>query len=138
MSLAWKALTIVAGAMPATYLCYLAAIAVWIGILGTIGGDSTGLILAAWGLMGLYGTASLWAVGFGYLRRFTVIGLVIGILAIMPFLGFLLPFGGVSEILLAGRGFVFLGPFVVAVGWLLALAFQAPLPGPVAARTASE
>lgn len=85
-------LTILFGAVPATYLSFVPAIFVGLGAyelaVGT--GYEEGFpyslaLIVVYCLMALYGTLSLWLVSFCGPRRFVVIGLIAGMIAISPF-----------------------------------------------------
>ncbi len=80
----WRVLTIVFGAVPATWLSLWAAAGVFWGVVFTIAGAHIGLLAAVWGLAGLYGAASLWAIGLGFMNRTSIRGLVVGTAAIVP------------------------------------------------------
>ncbi len=80
----WRILTIVFGALPATWLSLWAAAGVFWGIIFAIAGAPIGLPTAIWGLAGLYGTVSLWAVGLGFVNRTSIRGLAVGTAAILP------------------------------------------------------
>ena len=64
-------LTILFGALPATYLCSLALIGIIFGFGAALDGETAGLLVGGWGLAGIYGTLSLWAVGFGFVRTWS-------------------------------------------------------------------
>ncbi len=117
MNILGRALTILVGAMPATYLSLTAAIGVVIGFIALAHGESGAFLLIIWGGGGIYGTLSLWAAGLGSLRPWVVVGLSVGTAAILPLA------------LMAVSGLIFLipddlwavtlfGPLVVAITWL--------------------
>jgi len=66
MALISAALTILFGALPASYLSfYVVPIAIYFGA-GAIGdGEFIGLFLLLWRSAGIYGTISLWFAAFG-------------------------------------------------------------------------
>ena len=72
------AVTILAGAVPATYLCFFAYLVLMFGFYGVLAGDVMGFVLILWALAGFHGTLSLWAVGFGFVRGWSVAGLLLG------------------------------------------------------------
>ncbi len=117
-----RALTIVAGAVPATYLCFFAYLVLMVGFMTLASGDLVGLVLVLWALAGFHGTISLWAVGFGVVRRWSVAGLLLGTLALLPFGGPYL--AGARSTGLDGNpdGMMFVSPILVALAWLCTLA----------------
>ncbi len=119
-----RALTILVGAMPATYLSLTAVLGVIIGVMALADGETGASFLVLWGGAGIYGTLSLWAVGLGSLRLWVVVGLAIGTAAILPLaslavssIGFLSP-----DDLWA---LIVIGPLVVAIAWLGVAIFRA-------------
>ena len=118
---AWHLLTIVFGALPATWLGVFAAMGVWLGaatlianltsldFFGTLGS----LLIVAWSLLGLYGALSLWAIGVGFLNVFSAMGLVAGLIAAFPFVMFIVLTGdmGLPELSV-------LFPTAVGCAWL--------------------
>ena len=86
------ALTILLGAVPATYLSVIPAVFVGLGAFELAdgiryeGGFPTSFALfMLYGLAALYGTLSLWLVPFTGPKMFVIVGLVAGMLAISPF-----------------------------------------------------
>ena len=117
----WRPLTIVFGALPATWLGVFAAMGVLAGALMLIAnimsldffGALGSLLIFAWSLLGLYGAISLWAVGVGFLNAFWLTGLIAGLLSAFPFVMFIVLTGdmGLPEITV-------LLPALVASAWL--------------------
>ncbi len=117
----WRPLTIVFGALPATWLGIFACTGVWLGIVSLIANVASGdligtggsLLIFAWGALGLYGAIALWAVGLGFVNTFSTLGLVAGLLAAFPLVMFMVLTGdmGLSEIAV-------LLPTVVGSAWL--------------------
>ena len=134
MRISAKILTLLVGAFPATYLSLIAGLGIYIGVLAVVDGEISGLVLVAWGGAGIYGTLSLWAVAFGFVRPWSVAGLVVGTIALLPIAGTL----GIHELrylILWSDPVEFLstlsttGPIVVAVSWLgvlVARSFRQP------------
>ncbi|MDJ0910129.1 MAG: hypothetical protein QNI99_13110 [Woeseiaceae bacterium] len=119
-----RALTILIGAMPATYLSLTAVFGVIIGVMALADGETGASLLVLWGSAGIYGTLSLWAAGLGSLRLWVVVGLAAGSAAILPLtsmafssLGFL-SFSDLWTLIL-------IGPLVVAIAWLGVATFRA-------------
>ena len=121
MMILWRPLTIVLGALPATWLGIFAAMGVWIGVItvvanvtsGDLMGTAGAVLIVMWSTLGLYGAVALWAVGVGFVNTFSMLGLVAGLLAAFPFVMFIVLTGdmGLSEIAV-------LLPTVVAGAWL--------------------
>lgn len=119
----WRLLTLLCGALPATWLGAYAAVLAGEALRqladGIVALNFTqagwGLFCLSWSGLGLYGTISLWAVGIGFHHRFWLIGLASGGLAALPFvLIFVLTgYTGLFE-------FLVLAPTVVASLWLYA------------------
>ncbi len=117
----WHILTVVFGALPATWLGVFAAMGVWYGgyaLVVSIGSvnllDILGsLLIVVWSLLGLYGALGLWAVGIGFVNRFWMLGIVAGLIAAFPFIMFMLLTGalGLGEVLV-------LPPTIVGSAWL--------------------
>jgi hypothetical protein len=90
-----KAILVLVGAAPATYLALLALLlAVPAGLLGTVGiygsgieEQSAGLMLLTWGLLGTFGAGTLWTVILQPHRRtiLRALGLAGGIVAMLVF-----------------------------------------------------
>ena len=79
------ALTILFGAIPATYLSWWALLGVYIGVIGVVNGTFlSGAVFIIWGAAGLYGTLSLWLIAFNRPSNFVVMGLFLGSVAILP------------------------------------------------------
>ncbi len=118
MKILGRVLTILVGAGPATYLCFIAFVGIAMGFGAVFSGEIAGLVLIAWGLAGFYGTLSLWAVGFGVVRGRVVVGLIVGIVALTPIAGMI----GIIDMLSKPSNYpeaiLFAGPIVVAVAWL--------------------
>ncbi len=108
-------LTIVLGAAPATYLSLVAGLGVLLGIGALVTGELAGLVFVVWGLAGIYGTTSLWAIGFGYSRPWVVFGLVTGTAALAPLTGD------------AAHQLTTINPVSDPEGYLLALALTGPI-----------
>ncbi len=119
------ALTILAGAVPATYLCLMAYVVLVLGYGAVLSGDALGLVLILWALAGFYGTLSLWAVGFGFVRPWSVTGLILGTVALLPMGGPVLT--GTESRGLDGNPdeMMFVTPILVAVAWLIVLMVRA-------------
>lgn len=121
MKILGRVLTILVGAGPATYLCFIALMGIMFGFSAVFGGEIGGLVLVFWGLAGFYGTLSLWAVGFGYVRRWIVAGLIVGIIALTPIAGMF----GFLDVLSKPSNYpevlLYSGPIVVAIAWLATL-----------------
>ncbi len=120
----WRPLTIVFGALPATWLCIWALVGMAYSAVLLVEGVASldiemlaaGFILLWLGYFGLYGTVSLWAVGLGFTGTLWRLGLLMGMIAISPLLvaGFLFGDLGLSTIP------VYLPPVVASV-WLIEL-----------------
>lgn len=97
----------------------------WFAVLAILAGLSQiaggGIIFVALGIMGLYGTVSLWAVAFGKDSRAVVIGLVAGSLAMV--FPLLVPSSIIPDTVgINGRAvttFLEASPVVVALFWLV-------------------
>lgn len=119
-----RPLTIVFGALPATWLAVFAALGVYLGGLALIESVTTGsfvslilaIVAASWGVLGLYGALSLWAIGLGFTGDLWLGGLKAGIIAVIPILLSLVFFGGFDVSALAA-----ILATVVAVFWLVEL-----------------
>ncbi len=72
-----KALVIIFGALPASYLSVFAGVGVIFGLLAVLSGDEIEILLL--GLGGIYGTVSLWIRAFRPPTTFTNVGLLAGI-----------------------------------------------------------
>ena len=117
----WRPLTIVFGALPATWLGIFAAMGVWLGVItfianvtsGDLMGTGGAVLISVWSTLGLYGVIALWAVGLGFVNTFSMLGLVAGLLAAFPFVMFIVLTGdmGLSEITV-------LLPTIVGSAWL--------------------
>ena len=131
MTILGRMLTILVGAAPATYLSLIAGFGVYIGALVVIDGDAGGWLLVIWGGSGIFGTLSLWAIGFGYVRPWVVTGLVVGTIALAPLaLMAVSSLGSLSPDDL--EALTVIGPILVAVAWLFVLAarsFRRPMFG---------
>ena len=125
-------MTILAGALPATYLCFQAYLALVFGFFLVVTGNLTGLILFVWGLAGLYGTLSLWVVAFGLVRGWSIAGLLAGTLAILPFSGPYMDLDSPRSVGANPDALIYLGPTLVALVWLCTLlvrSLRAPVRG---------
>ncbi len=119
-----RPLTIVFGALPATWLCIWAVVGMVFGLSLVVEGASSfdiemlagGFLLLGWGYLGLYGTVSLWAVGIGFTGIRWRLGLLLGIIAVSPLFVAGLIFGDLSLSTIP----VFLPP-IVACLWLIEL-----------------
>jgi len=85
-------LTILFGAIPATYLCVVPAFFVGLGAYELTDGyrfdegfPSSFTLLVLYCLAALYGTSSLWLVPFTGPKQFVIVGLAAGMLVISPF-----------------------------------------------------
>ncbi len=116
--------TIRVGAVPATYLCFQAYLAVVFGFFILVAGNSAGLLLLVWGLAGFYGTLCLWAVAFGVVKRWSVAGLIAGTLAMLPFSGPYLDLDSPVSVGANPDALLYLGPTFVALAWLCTLLVQ--------------
>ena len=120
----WRPLTIVFGALPATWLCVWVVVGMVYGLALLVEGVASfdiemlsgGFIMLGWGYLGIYGTVSLWAVGLGFTGVRWRLGLLLGIVAIFPLFVLSLFEGGLSLSTIP----VFLPP-VVACLWLIEL-----------------
>ena len=123
MRILGRLLTILAGAIPATYLSFIAAFGVYFGALAVLEGEMGGWLLVVWGGAGIYGTLCLWAVSFGQTRAWVVAGLVVGTIALAP-LALLAAssLGSWSPDDL--EAMTLIGPIVVAISWLCVLTVQ--------------
>ncbi len=119
-----RGLTILVGAAPATYLCFMAYFVALVGFVALLSGEAEGLIFMIWGLAGFYGTASLWAVAFGFVRGWSIVGLCAGTLAMLPFAGPYLNADIAAKVGANPDSLLFVGPVLVALGWFLALAVR--------------
>jgi hypothetical protein len=118
--LALSILTIVLGAIPATYLFLFALLAVVLG--GSVMLDGSIVVGAAFlvfGIAACYGTVSLWAIGFREITPTTKFGLLAGLIALVA--GLALNYAPKDLSVMFGSKFfvVALGPFVVASCWLI-------------------
>ena len=94
----WRLMTIVFGALPATWLSIFAGMGVWLGaitfVANLLSGDLMGvlgsILIVVWSVLGLYGAIALWAVGLGFVNAFSMQGLLAGLLAAFPFVMFIL------------------------------------------------
>ena len=119
-----RLLTIVFGALPATWLGVFAAMGIWTGALMVIGnltaldlfGVLGSLVIFVWSLLGLYGAVSLWAVGVGFVNSFSTMGLVAGLIAAFPFVMFIVLTGDLG---IGGLSVLF--PTIVGCAWLMGL-----------------
>ena len=118
MKLLGRYLTIMIGAGPASYLSLLAGLGVFVGFWAFLEGEIVGLALAAWGGAGIYGTLSLWAIGFGFIRPWAVVGLIVGTIALTPLAGMAVSAFWYSSPEALLETFVYTGPIIVAVTWL--------------------
>ena len=119
MLIGLRVLTILFGALPASWLSFWVLIVTLLAAAAVIAErDLSGVIFVIWGLAGLYGTVSLWAVGFGCDDPLCIRGLAVGIAAILPFAPVLDP----RHLVLNGDinllAVACLGPLVVAITWL--------------------
>ena len=64
---------------------------------------------------------TLWAVGFGFVRGWSVAGLVVGTIALLPIAGLFLTDETSKALHEDPEGILFLSPIVVAISWLVAL-----------------
>ena len=123
MTVLGRILTILVGAAPATYLSLIAGFGVYIGALVVIDGDAGGWHLVIWGGSGIFGTLSLWAVGFGHVRPWVIIGLIVGTIALTPLaLIAVSSLGSLSPDDL--EALTVIGPILVAISWLFVLAVR--------------
>lgn len=72
------------GALPAPPFAVFAWMAAFGGAELILEQPAAGLFLFAWGLGGLYGTASLWMSAFNWMNSAVVIGLLVGCMAVAP------------------------------------------------------
>ncbi len=79
-----RLLTIVFGALPATWLCIWAAYAIMLGAAALLGGAVAGAVIIVWGVAGMYGTAGLWGIGLGFVGPGQTKQLIVGVIAILP------------------------------------------------------
>lgn len=107
-----RALTIIFGALPATFYCYYAFLAFRVGLSQN---GLAQLLLIGFALGGCYGTIALWRVAFGCRKWLDVVGLVVGVVAMLPIL-----------ILTWDRqyGIAAASPVLVATIWLLSFLFR--------------
>jgi len=71
------------GAIPALFPAYLAVLLGGL-VLANVTKDPTSIVLAIWPAAGLYGVVALWLAAFGKTSRVVAVGLLAGILAILP------------------------------------------------------
>lgn len=121
-------LTILFGALPASFLCFFAAMALSYGLGALFGRNSyEGLILTIWGAAGIYGTGALWVVAFRKPGRRVLAGLIVGIAAMVPLVLSVNPlelfFRDRLEFLMILAGY---SPIVVATYWLVDAFFGLP------------
>ena len=116
-----RSLTILAGAVPATYVCFFAYLVAMLGFVALMSGYAVGLVLILWALAGFYGTLSLWAVGFGFIRGWSVAGLLLGTIALFPIAGPFLTGDTLKGLYQDPDTIVFVSPIVVAVSWLVVI-----------------
>ena len=115
-----RVLTILLGAVPASVLSVWALFGLLIGASVVLEGEWSSAIFVVWGFAGICGAVALWAVGFGCDEAGCMLGLAIGVTAILPFAVRIDPhrmFHG-GEIDLAAAAC--LAPLVIGVAWLLA------------------
>lgn len=120
-SLLARIATVLFGAVPATYLCLWAYVFMMLGFLTLLSGRIVGVYFVASGLAGFYGTLSLWGIAFGVVRRWSVLGLVVGTLAVLPFAVPVLSYWMFGTLVAGFHGLLFIGPLLVAITWLCAL-----------------
>ncbi len=115
-----RVLTVVFGALPASVLSVGALLILQVGVAVMWDGAWSGLLVIVWGIAGIYGTISLWAVGFGCDEPGCIAGLAVGVAAISPLVSWVDP----DRLLQNGEIDLFaaacLLPFLIGVGWLLA------------------
>lgn len=75
---------VIAGALPATYWCNFAAMALSNG-LGSLmtAGSVIGAVFSVLGLAGVYGTIAIWRISLGFESPAAYIGLLFGIVALV-------------------------------------------------------
>lgn len=81
-----RVLTLVFGAIPATFYCGFAVLALILGLIMLP--SPFGFLMVLLGGAGALGTYSLWMIVFGFWSRLISYGLVTGIVAMLPFLIF--------------------------------------------------
>lgn len=133
-----RALTVLVGAIPATYLCVTASLGALIGFATMLGGEPAGFLFLLWALAGFYGTLSLWAVGFGFVRGWSIAGLVVGTIALLPIAGLFLTDETSEGLHEDPEGILFLSPIVVALSWLVVLIARGVLQPTSSGGPASE
>lgn len=116
-----RALTIVFGALPATWLAGPTASILGLGIETMFSGEwaliPVGSFLICWGGAGLYGTYSLWAVGFGCTSDTVLKGLTAGLLAVSPLAGMYVLFAIASAGWFLPAAALVLAPAITALLW---------------------
>lgn len=116
-----RALTIVFGALPATWLAGPAAAVLGMGIEIAFSGEwvliPVGTFLICWGGAGLYGTFSLWAIGFGYSGDLVLQGLTAGLVAVSPVAGLYVLFAIASAGWFLPAAALVLAPAITALLW---------------------
>ena len=116
-----RILTLVFGALPATWLCIWAAYGMTLGAAAVLSGAIVGVFIILWGLAGMYGTIALWSLGLGFVRPDHTKRLIVGAIALLPVAV------GIDPLVLQPEDF--LNPFVVsailplviALCWLVAI-----------------
>ncbi len=120
----WRPVTIVFGALPATWLCLWVMVGMGYGLVLIVEGVASfdiemlagGFIMLWWGSLGIYGTISLWAVGLGFTGTRWRLGLLLGTIAILPLL-----IAGLFAGALGWSSIPVVLPPIVACFWLMEL-----------------
>ena len=81
--------------------------------------------MLVWGLAGFYGTLSLWAVALGFVRAWSVTGLLVGTLAMLPMAGPYLTADMGRKLGSNPDALLYVGPVLVALAWLCSLTVRA-------------
>ncbi len=115
----WRVLTIVFGALPATWLSLWALLGMAFALAAIMSGALSAILFVIWGVAGIRGTITLWSLGFGAMRPDHVRGLVIGVVAILPLIPPTVPW--MLELSAFAHPFAVPSvlPLLVAVAWLI-------------------
>lgn len=124
--IAWTraGLLVLLGCVPATILCYYTLPLAISGLFGFVFGDGwLSLVMGVWGVAGVVGTLSLWAVSLGFPTPLRCAGLIIGIAAnlMMPAI---FP-RSYASLWFSGDWIVLFAPSIVAVYLLAELIYSA-------------
>lgn len=124
--IAWTraALLVLLGCVPATILFSVALPLTFSGVFGFLSGEGwLSLVMGIWGVAGVVGTLSLWAISLGFPTILRYVGLIIGIAA-----NLLLPAmspRSYASLWFSGDWIVVFAPSIVAVYLLVELIYSA-------------